>query len=138
MSIATWVLGELRAVMPQEPIFDGPRSAFTFDGRPVAADVTRCVVVHTVMPSHEMVTVTPTKDLSRAQVIVHAYATTRNEVEARQAKIITALKNRTPSDDRYEWSMFEHSESRREDPDPAVPGVQFHTIDVFRVAGFEK
>lgn len=138
MSLATWVLGELRAVMPQEPIFDGPRSAFTFDGRPVAADVTRCIVVHVVSPSHDGVTVTPTKDLARAQVIVHTFATTRTEMEARQVKIAAALKNRTPADDRYAWSLIEHPESRQADPDPTLPGAQLHAVDVFHVAGFEK
>ena len=138
MSLATWILGELRTVMPQEPIFDGPRSAYTFDGVAVAASVQRCVVVHVVSPSHESVTVEPTADLARARAIVHTFATTRAEMEARQGKIARALKNRTPADERYEWSLFEHPESRQVDPDPSVPGAPFHAIDVFHVAGFEK
>jgi len=138
MSLATWILGELRAAMPQEPIFDGPRSAFAFDGVPVPASAQRCIVVHIVSPSHEGVTLKPTKDRARARAIVHTFATTRTEMEARQGKIARALKNRTPIDDRYEWSLIEHPESRQVDPDPSVPGAPFHAIDVFRVDGFEK
>lgn len=137
MSLATWVLNELRALMPNEAIFDGPRSGRTFDGRPVPPAETRCVVVHTIMPRHDMVTLKPTQDLATARIIVHTFAETRRELESRQAKI-KLLKNRAPSDPGYEWSLLEHDESRRADPDPNVPIEHLHAIDSFKAIGFEK
>jgi hypothetical protein len=138
MSLATWALSRLRVELPHEPIFDGPRSARTFDGVAVPAEVRRLIVVHIVGPKHTSVTVTPTKDLARARILVHSFALTRNEIDARRRAVAVALKNRVPTDDAYEWSLVEHTESRMDDPDLALPQPQLHAIDEFEVSGFEK
>lgn len=138
MSLATWVLQQIRAALPAEPIFDGPRTGHTFDGVPVAADVRRLIVVHTSGPSHEDITLKPTKDLARARIIVHSFALTRTEVEARQRAVARALKNRVPVDADYEWSPIAHPVSRWDDPDTTLVAPQLHAIDEFVVAGFEK
>ncbi|WP_336633450.1 MULTISPECIES: hypothetical protein [unclassified Microbacterium] len=138
MSLATWVLDQIREALPGEPIFDGPRTARTFDGRTVAPEVQRLVVVHFVGPTHTPVTDSPSKDVARARILIHTFALTRREVDARRSAIVRALKNRMPSDDAYEWSFIEHPVSKWDDPDLALTSPQLHAIDEFTVAGFEK
>lgn len=138
MSLATWVLEQIRDALPDEPIFDGPRTARTFDGRAVAPEARRLVVVHFVGPTHTPVTDSPSKDVARARILIHTFALTRREVDARRSAIVRALKNRMPADDAYEWSFIEHPVSRWDDPDLALTAPQLHAIDEFTVAGFEK
>ena len=139
MNLAEWTLAQLRAQLPQEPIFDGPRTSRTFDGRLVLPSVRRLIVVHTIAPSHQGVTLVPSKDIARARIIVHTFALSRREIEARRERVLAALKNQTPDDDRYTWASIEHPVSRDEDPDlTLIAEPQLHTLDEFTVAGMEK
>lgn len=141
MSLTTWALERLRAELPHEPIFDGPRSAATFDGVPVPPEARRLIVVHTVGPRHKDVTLAPserTPAFARVRLIVHTFALSRREVDERRKAIWRALRYRVPTDPSYEWSYPEHEEARGDDPDLTLVAPQLHAIDEFAYAGFEK
>lgn len=141
MSLTTWALERLRAELPHEPIFDGPRTGRTFDGVPVLPEVQRLIVVHTVGAGHRDVALAPSERapaLARARLIIHTFALTRREVEERRKAIWRALRYRVPEDPDYSWSYPEHDEVRDGDPDFTLVAPQLHAIDEFAYAGFEK
>ena len=137
MTLTDWVLGEVRKHLPNEAILRGPRSDRTFDGRPVAADVRRCIVVHTIGPTHAGVSLNPGTDVATIRLIAHTFALTAREVEERRAAFWRSIRHRAPDVDGWSWGFPDHPTAIEDDPDTSLGVPLLHVIDEYTYSGLE-